>query len=140
MAFPSVQVNYLAVLISALVGFVLGWIWYGPLFGKSWMKEMGITPQQIEKARKKGMVGQFVTAFIASAVMAFVLAHFVQYGEIANYIEALQLSFWLWLGFIATVMVGSVLWENKTINLYLINALYYLVSLTSMAVILTAWQ
>ena len=140
MAFPDVQVNYLGVLVSALASFVLGWIWYGPLFGKIWMKESVITKEQIEKAKKKGMTGQFITSFISSVVMAFILAHFVQYGEIANYVEAIQLAFYLWIGFIATVMIGSVLWENKSIKVYLINSVYYLVSLSIMTIILMMWQ
>ncbi|MBI2451491.1 DUF1761 domain-containing protein [Candidatus Pacearchaeota archaeon] len=140
MAFPDVQVNYLAILVSAIASFVLGWIWYGPLFGKTWMKESGITRQQIAQAKKKGMTAQFSVAFISSLVMAFILAHFVKYASTANYTEAISLVFWLWLGFIATIMLGSILWEGKSFKLYLINTLYHLVSLAIMAMILTAWQ
>ena len=47
------QVNYLAVLVSAIAMIVLGFIWYGPLFGKIWTKEMGWTKADMEEAKKK---------------------------------------------------------------------------------------
>ena len=41
-----------------------------------------------------------------------------------------------WLGFVAPTMLGSVLWENKSWNLYAINAGYYLVSFALMGAVL----
>ncbi|MBI3341870.1 DUF1761 domain-containing protein, partial [Candidatus Curtissbacteria bacterium] len=35
------QINYMAVVAAAVVNMVLGFLWYGPLFGKPWMKMMG---------------------------------------------------------------------------------------------------
>lgn len=35
------SINYWAVLVSAFCAFFIGWIWYGPLFGKLWMKLNG---------------------------------------------------------------------------------------------------
>jgi len=39
-----IEVNYLAVFIATIASFVFGWLWYGPLFGKAWMRMMGYTP------------------------------------------------------------------------------------------------
>ena len=33
--------NWLAVTVSALAVFILGWLWYGPLFSKPWASGMG---------------------------------------------------------------------------------------------------
>lgn len=38
-----VPVNYLAILVAAVLSMVLGFLWYGPLFGKEWTKLMGVT-------------------------------------------------------------------------------------------------
>ncbi|MGC9355126.1 MAG: DUF1761 domain-containing protein, partial [Mariniphaga sp.] len=43
------SINYLAVIVAALSSFMVGWIWYGPLFGKSWMKLHGFTEEELKE-------------------------------------------------------------------------------------------
>ena len=38
-------INHLAVIAAAIASFVLGGLWFGPLFGSAWMKENGFTPE-----------------------------------------------------------------------------------------------
>ena len=38
---PNIHINMLAVVIAVAANFILGWVWYGPVFGKAWGKEMG---------------------------------------------------------------------------------------------------
>ena len=82
----------------------------------------------------------YIAAFLGALVMAYVLAHFVAFWGIEGVGGAWQIAFWTWLGFIATTMLGSVLWEGKSFKLYALNVFYYLVSLFVMALILTFWQ
>ena len=50
---PTVDINYLAVLIAALASYVLGALWYSPvLFGKLWMKLSKIDPKNMDAAKK----------------------------------------------------------------------------------------
>jgi hypothetical protein len=35
-------INWVAVLASTVAAFILGGLWYGPLFSKPWMREMGV--------------------------------------------------------------------------------------------------
>jgi Protein of unknown function (DUF1761) len=37
----TLDINWLAVLVAAVVTFVLGGIWYGPMFGKVWRAAEG---------------------------------------------------------------------------------------------------
>ena len=39
--------NLLAILVAAATGFLIGGLWYGPLFGKAWMAEHGFTEEQL---------------------------------------------------------------------------------------------
>ena len=134
----DITINYLAVFIASIVTMVLGVAWYShSLFGKAWMKGMGMTQEKMEKLQKETPKGMYFLAFIGSFVMAFVLAHFVQAWNVQDTSGALALAFWVWLGFIATTMINSILWEGKSFKFYLINTSYQLVSLASMALILT---
>lgn len=141
MAIPNVVINYWAVLVSAIVAYFIGAFWYSPaLFGNAWMKSGGMSQKDINKAKKKGMGKLYFIGFIGTLVMAFVLAHFVQYVGAESFNDAMMLAFWIWLGFFVPVMIGSVLWENKSVKFYLINVVYQLVSLEVMAVILAVWN
>ena len=80
MAFPAV--NYLAVLVAAIVIFILGGLWYSPvLFAKKWVALQGKTEEQMRaEAASANMpllyTSAFVTALITSFVMAHLLGHF----------------------------------------------------------------
>jgi len=134
------DVNFLAVLVAAIAGIAIGAFWYSPAgFGKIWMKESGFSEESLDEAKKKGMAKSFILGFVASLVMAYVLAYFVQIGGAGDIAGALQLGFWLWLGFIATIMLNGVLWEGKSWKLYILNIAHQLVSLLVMAIILVLW-
>lgn len=135
------SINYLAVLVSGISNMVIGFLWFGPVFGKVWIKLMGWGPEVIEEAKKKGGMGKsYVLALVGAVVTAYVLAHFLQIALVFDVAGALMLVFWLWLGFIATVLLSSVLWEGRSWKLYFFNLAYYLVAFSAMAVILTLWK
>ena len=136
----DISINYVAVVIAAVASTVIGTAWYSMLFGKMWMHAMGITKERMEGMKKHGMGKLYGINFVATLVMAYVLAHFVAVWNTVDMSGAIQLAFWTWLGFIATVMVGSILWENKPVKLYYINVSFQLVSLSAMAIILTLWK
>ena len=136
---PTFEINYLAVLVSAVAGFVIGALWYSVLFGKAWMKLSKMGKKDIEKEKKKGMAKSYAAGFIALLVMAFVLAHFVDMAGAATVLEGAQAGFWAWLGFVATTMLNKVLWEGKPVKLYVLDAAHYFVVLIAMGAILAVW-
>jgi hypothetical protein len=139
-----VEVNYWAVLVAGVSSIVLGSLWYGPLFGKPWMAIMGYTQQSMEAAKNKGMTKIYLIAFGGALVMAYVLTHSIHtsvaFYNVSGYMVGLQAGFWNWLGFIAPVTLGVVLWEGKPWKLWLINAGYYLVLLLIVGLILALWR
>ena len=136
----TITINYVAVLVAAIAAFVLGFLWHGPLFGKQWLKLSGITPEQMKEAQAQNMTPRMVAAFVAQIVMAFVLAQFVALWNATDIAATVQLAFWVWLGFIVTVLLNGVLWERRTVSLYLFNIVYHLASLFVMTLILALWQ
>lgn len=64
------QLNFLYLTLAALVPLVIGFIWYGPLFGNAWMKEMGFTKESLEG---KNMTLTFILCFVFSFILAFFL-------------------------------------------------------------------
>ncbi|MBS3070095.1 DUF1761 domain-containing protein [Candidatus Micrarchaeota archaeon] len=141
MAMPVASVNLVAVVLAAAASFVIGMLWYSPsLFGKTWMKEAGLTEKEMRK-HKKGMAQKFGIAFLGGLAMAYVLAHFIAYATegYPTLGDGLLAAFWAWLGFVVPVTSGMVLWEGKSLKFYAINVGELLVSMLAMGALLAAW-
>ncbi len=137
-----VPINYLAVLVCAVLAMVLGYVWYGPIFGKTWMRLMGMDRESMGEGQNMGML--YGIQFVGALIMAFVLAHTLTFAmaylHTSGISAGLQTGFWNWIGLIAPVTVGMVLWEGKPWKLWAIIAGYWLVTLCAMGVILALWQ
>lgn len=131
--------NFLAILVVGVINMVIGSLWYGPLFGRPWMRYMGISYKQMQEGKKKGMTKQYLIMFIATLLMAYVLSMFIVFTSSVTVLEGAMVGFWAWLGFLATTMIGSVLWEQKPLNLYWLNVFHYLVVLMIDGAILAIW-
>lgn len=140
-----VPINMLAVLACVVVSMILGSAWFGPLFGKAWMKLAGMNkPASMTKEMKDAMmksyaimaVGSFLTAYVTAHSLVFASTFTHTYGTSAG----LMVGFWNWLGFVAPVQVGDQLWGNKPWKLFLITGGYWLVNLCLTGVILANWK
>ena len=130
------EVTFFPILIAGLVSVVIGYLWYHPkLFGATWMRMTGITPESVERGKKRM---PFVVMFglLASMLVAYVMNYFGIAWGVYDIVGAFELAFWSWAGFVVPTMLGIVLWEQKPFTLFLINALYWLVSFIAIAVIL----
>lgn len=129
-------INYLGVLVAAIAAMVIGYVWYGPLFGKTWMKEAGVKDMK----GNGNMAMTYGVQYVAAAVMAYVLAVIFQMTGTADYMTGFKMTFWLWLGFVATAAIGAVLFERKSWTYYGVNVAYHLVSLLVMGAVLVAMR
>ena len=134
--------NLLALLVAGILPMVIGSLWYGPLFGKMWMKLMGTTEEELRESLSP--IKMYVVPFIMSLVMAFVLAHIIQAFsdayEVTGLMTGLQAGFWVWVGFILTFGYQAVAFENKKIRLYGLSMAYNLLSLLAMGALLGVWR
>ncbi len=135
-----IQINYTALLITVVANFILGFLWYTPLFGKAWAKENGfdtsVKPASGELA--KGMIIMIIGNFL----MAFVFAHnMAAWSFVPDMKDAgtasiiLNAAIFTWLGFYVPVDLGAVAWERKSWKLFFINTGYHLAMLLVAATI-----
>lgn len=126
--------NWLAVILATVVGFfVLGGLWYGPLFGKIWMREFGFSEEDLEQ---RNMTKVFVGSVLLALIAAINLALFI--GPEATLLVGLMAGFFAGLGWVATLLGIIYLFESRSLQAYLINAGYCVLSLTLMGGILGA--
>jgi hypothetical protein len=127
--------NFLAILVSALAGFALGALWYGPLFGAVWMRESGMSP---EKTRAMNVAKVYGTVLLLNLIAAGSLAMFI--GADATWRFGLFAGFMAGLTFVATALGVIYLFEARSLRLWLINAGYQTVIFSIMGTILGAWH
>ena len=127
-------INWFAIIVSALAGFPLGFLWYGALFGKSWMALTGVTPEQGKAANPLKLYG---TVLLLNIVIAISLRwligdHGAHYGVHVGLLASVC--------FFATGLGINYLFEFRKLRLWLINCGYMVVLMAIMGAILGAWH
>ncbi|EQA44845.1 PF08570 family protein [Leptospira broomii serovar Hurstbridge str. 5399] len=144
---PEIHLNYLAILAGVLSNIAIGFLWYGPLFGKAWAAEMGF-PKDM-KPDNKQMIKSLVLMVIGSFLTAYVLAHSVDIWRPSSWkvgqdqpawTYGFFAAFFTWIGYYVPLLFGSVSWEGRSWKLFSINAAYYFVSLQTIGMILAYWR
>lgn len=131
----ELHINYLAVFVAALLSFVVGGLWYGPLFGKAWMNEMGFTEESLKNANMGKIYG---TSFVLALVISFNLAAFL--GDKADLAWGLTAGALAGIGWVAASIGITYLFGRKTMKLFFIDAGYQAVTYTLMGGLLGVWR
>jgi hypothetical protein len=136
-----IPINYVAVLLAAVAQVIIGSLWHGPLFGKYWSEITGIHPTEAEK---KQMWKPAAIGFFSSLLIAYCLAHTVEFGttytQTFGVAGGLMAGFWTWLGVVAPVTLNLVLWERFSMKRWYFANAYHLTCFLVMAVILATWK
>lgn len=128
--------DILPILAAGVVSAIIGFVWYHPrVFGGIWMRFSGITPEAVER-RARWMSATSFAALLASIAAAYAMRHFIAATGVYDTRGALELVAWVWAGFAAPALLGSILWEQRSFALYLVNAFYWFVALMAMAIVL----
>jgi hypothetical protein len=142
---PQIHINMVAVLIAVVANFILGAVWFMPLFGKAWAKEMKIDmtgPKPPASVMAKGMIIMVIGNFLMAYVFAHNIAVWnpVTWGHPASTMSvagtAGMAAFFTWLGFYLPQDLGRIAWENPSWKLFFINTTYKFLSLLVAAMIL----
>ena len=131
-------INYLAILVAAVAGWLAGAVWYMAL-AKPWMTALGTTREQIEASKSQpGAWLPFLFAFAACGVMAWVLAGLIGHlGQVTVRNGVISGAF-CWFGFVITTMLVNYSFARRGWRLLLIDGCHWLVVLALMGAIIGA--
>jgi hypothetical protein len=128
--------NFWAILVVALIQWVLGALWYSLLFRKPWMALVGHKPDAKPKAAAVAMI----SSFIGGLVLSYVLAHVIVWASAWTWHRGAVVGAICWLGFIAAPLFAQHLYEKRPFKLFAINAGYWFVALVVSGVVLAVWR
>lgn len=131
----SFDVNWLAVIAGTVLHQILGALWYGVVFRDTWLRAMGMSPEDIQR---EGPGGAMAYGALASLVSTIALALFLSCfddptvggGALAGAVAG--------IGFVATFMNGA--YEQKKPVLSALFGAYYTLGLVGVGMVLAAWR
>ncbi len=129
---PFTHANYLVLASAVVASFVFGYLWYGPLFGKTWAQLMGIKKGECKPkpwALPLTLLGTVLTTFVLAYIL-YIYRPYCSYGA----------AFFIWLGFYLPRLFGSMAWEGWSWKLFALNAAYYFLNLQLITAILVFWR
>ncbi len=115
--------NLLAIFVAAAAGFLVGGVWYGPLFGKAWMAENGFTEEQLKNANMLKIYG---LTFAFSVLSAVFLGHLLAFFDTSAR-ATMMISSGIALGYIVPAIGTNYLFSRKSGKLFAIDAGYWVV-------------
>lgn len=132
----DVDVNWVAVIVAAVVPMALGAAWYAQaLFGRQWMRAAGRTQEDVTAARRG-----YLVAALAALAMSYVLARLVDYAGATSVGDGLALGVLVWVGFVLTTAAVNGVFAARPLALFAIDGGYHGVSILVMSVILAVWD
>ncbi len=128
----TLDINWLAVVIAAVVTFVLGGLWYGPLFGRVWRAAEGqAEPQPGHQKHPAFVYGlSFVLMLIAAAVLAVAL------GPDPTVPRSVSVGLVVGVGWVATSFGVNYLFAGRRLALFAVDAGYNIVLFALMGLII----
>lgn len=162
------EMNVIILFIAALVPMIIGFVWYGPLFGNAWMKEMNFTKESL---KGQNMIKVFILSYIFSLLVAFFLQFIVIHqggvfstllesgstelqGDVLVYFEDFMAKYgdnyrtfkhgalhgaMSGLFFVLPVLSIIAMFERKSVKYVAINAGYWVVTLAIIGGIICEW-
>ena len=128
--------NLLAVVVAAILQWLIGWLWYGVIFSKSYRALVGAPENQ----RKSNPGGVMALIFITNLILAFALAQIVLLAGVSTVTMGMFVGVVCALGFIVPPLLAQHVSEGKPFKLFGINSIYWLIALGLSGSLLAIWR
>lgn len=131
-----IPVSIVPIVAAGVVSALVGWVWYHPrVFGSALKRLSGVIDDPT--ARPKNIFASILVALLAGMLIAWVMT-FIGNAlyEFFDWVGAVELAFWIWLGFIVPTLLAAVLWEGRSFKIFLIQAFHWLITFILIALVL----
>lgn len=134
----KLKINHLAVWLCVILLFVLGFLWYGPLFGDQWMDMVGLVKAEVE-ANPPG-AGIWISNVISTVIPLYVLAWLFLKLNVSSGLQGLLYGFLISFSFVFLSKLTGDMFAQNPYALSWITGGFDMVSLSLSGFILGAWR
>ena len=134
----ELKINHFAVLVAIVLQFVLGFLWYGPLFGEPWMGMVGLDTATIE-ANPPG-AGEWITNIFSAVVSIYVLAWLFTKIPVTSLLKGLLVGLLIGFSFVLMSIMTSGMFAKDPYGLAWITGGFTTVGLGIGGAVLGAWK
>jgi hypothetical protein len=134
MQLPPIDLNWLAVIAAAVSAFVLGGLWYGPLFKAAWCREAGVDPASAPPHPAR----IFAVAFACSLLSALMFGLFLPPAATGS--QGAAVGFVVGMFFVAMSFGINYAFAQRSLKLWLIDSGYHILQFSLYGLILGAWD
>jgi len=128
------QVNWIAVVVGGVFNMAFGALWYGPLFGKAWLRATGKSSDEI-----KSNAMMYLLPMLAGLVAAYVLAIMIAGLGITIWWQGMLIGAVLWLGIGATGTLTTGTFEESPRAAWFLFAVYQLIVYAAQGLMFVLW-
>jgi hypothetical protein len=134
----ELKINHLAVLVAVVLQFVLGFLWYGPIFGEPWMGMVGLDMATVE-ANPPG-AGEWITNIFSAVVSMYVLAWLFTKIPVTSLLQGLGVGLLIGFSFVLLSIMTSGMFAKDPYGLAWITGGFTTVGLGIGGAVLGAWK
>ena len=130
-------VNFIAVLVAGVAGWLVGAVWYGVL-GRQWMTALGWTEADMKgpDGKRRMPITPMLVAFFALIVMALMLAGVVGHIGPPNAMNGIVSGALVWLGFVITTIAVNNAFQRRSPMLTVIDSGHWLAVLIVQGIVI----
>lgn len=137
-ALQRIRQNYLAILLAAIVCFLIEAAWYS-YFLEAWLKGIGRNDAWLISTGVNPAL-QYATALLSEALIAAMISTFTQLTGLQTAYRGMKVAAGLWIGCVLTTLATEYAFEIRSYRLFAINAGFWLVGMVVMGAIVGAWK
>jgi len=134
----DMRINWAAVLVAAIVHFLLGAVWF-TAFSKAWTAGLRMPQEELQAYTAHPNFWPYVIAFLCNLVLAYVIARVLADGQSHNLFRGIRVGILIGLA-AAVAMVTEMAFEMMGRTFMAISAGYPLVGCILMGIILGVWK
>jgi len=131
--------NLIAVLVSGVAFWLIGYVFYGVVFMDAWREAWGFVEADLEAMESGAAIGM-VIGFLISIFTAFMIGFALKFFKADAMMDALKMAGFLWVGFALPTMAYDIVYAGQPIILLMIDGAHLLVGYLAIAAIQRAFK
>ena len=134
------DMNWLAIVCAGLAYWLLGAVWYSALFSKTWRSAVEQHGVKLGQPNQSGMATKLIVTLVCNLIAALVLARVIHQLHGMDLLRGLKIGAGVGLGFCATTLTMTYVWQSPPRRLWAIDTGYHIVGCVIMGAILAVWR